>query len=174
MTWLFNVSKEYSCQRTLLILGGKDESGVRSCHSCSTHGCFIVHLQVFGIISGVVMVIILYSRTSRTPSYCEIESVRPRGRSKLDETILLWGRKMTEMPWKIELRHTSVQFGWLVLLWATSPSHYIYCILAGEHTAVFYGVWHSTLAKVNRYCWASGDRGLTLSNVCNNRLRQAN
>lgn len=83
MTWLFNVGKEYSCQRTLLILGGKDESGVRSCHSCSTHGYFIVHLQVFGIISGVVMVIILYSRTSQTPPYCEIESVRPRGGASL-------------------------------------------------------------------------------------------
>lgn len=61
MTWLFNVGKEYSCQWTLLILGGKDESSLRSCHSCFTHGYFIVHLQVFGIISGVVMVTILYS-----------------------------------------------------------------------------------------------------------------
>lgn len=66
MTLLFNVGKEYSCQWTLPIQGGKDESSVRSCHSCSTHGYFIVHLQVFGIISGVVMVIILYSRISRT------------------------------------------------------------------------------------------------------------
>lgn len=40
----------------------EDESRQGSRHSCSTHGPFIEHLQVFGIISGVVMVIILYSR----------------------------------------------------------------------------------------------------------------
>lgn len=67
MTWLFNVGKEYICQQSLLILGGKDESSLRSCHSCSTHGYFIVHLQVFGIISRVVMVMILYSRISQIP-----------------------------------------------------------------------------------------------------------
>lgn len=75
----FNVGKEYSCQWTLLILGGKDESSLRSGHSCSTHGCFIEHLQVFGIISGVVMVIILYSRISQTPSYCKNRNVYSQG-----------------------------------------------------------------------------------------------
>lgn len=44
----------------LLTLGGKDGSR----HSCCTHGGFTVHLEVFGVISGVVMVIVLRRRIS--------------------------------------------------------------------------------------------------------------
>jgi len=66
----FNAGKEYSCGNT-----SEDESRLGSCHSCSTHGCFIEHLQVFGIISGVVMVIILQSRISQIDSYHKNQTV---------------------------------------------------------------------------------------------------
>lgn len=42
---------------------------MRSCHTCATDAYFIVHLQVFGILSVVVMVIILYCRIHQTPPF---------------------------------------------------------------------------------------------------------
>lgn len=88
---------------------------MRSSNSCSTHGYFIVHLQVFGIISGVVMVIILYSRIFQTTSYYENENVHLQRGHKLDWTLLLCGRNDNNVPWKIKSSHIASRFGSLLL-----------------------------------------------------------
>lgn len=49
--------------------GGTDERRQGSCHSCSTHGHFMEHLQAFGLISGAVLAISPYGGTLPTSSY---------------------------------------------------------------------------------------------------------
>lgn len=76
-----NTGKDTAVSGKLLILGEMDESRMGSWHSCSTHCRFTVHLQVFGIISGVVIVIVLYSRSFLTICYYKNEN--PLGRTSL-------------------------------------------------------------------------------------------
>lgn len=69
--WLLNAGRAHSCRRITAIPGrGKDErSSVRSRRSCFPHASFMVHLQVFGIISGVATVTVLDGRISHSPSF---------------------------------------------------------------------------------------------------------
>lgn len=65
--------------------GGKD--GRR--HSCSTHGAFIAHLEVFGIIPAVVMAIVLRRKTSPD---AKIKTSRVRDKQKAENLLRPEGR----------------------------------------------------------------------------------
>lgn len=88
-----------------LILGG--ERRMRgSCHSCATHGCFIAHLQVFGIISGVVMVSVPHRKTS----FSLLRNIEMVTMFWLSEVLVLF----RGVPSAVLKCHTSLQSGLVV------------------------------------------------------------